>query len=1210
MLWFLFLQSLVSISAVSDTEWGSWSPWSPCSRSCGGGVQTRGRVCVGKDGCEGPVKVWRVCELHPCPDPHIDWLDQQCARFNNKPYEGKYHLWASERDWDSPCALNCWARDTPSLVARLADRMEDGTSCSNASLKVCLNGRCEEVGCDLELRSEALLDQCGVCGGDGSSCSGDKYEWREVPLSRCSASCGGGTRMARSICRNKQDNNTVDDGMCDQATRPSVRIAPCNTRACPARWETSSWVGCPMPCSGGLRTRTVQCVSDKNATRILIAEENCPGSKPASEESCNSPDCPVWHKEIWSGCSVTCGEGTQHRSVTCLSVDGQPSTDCGGSRPRAVQTCHRRCSPDIRPPLDLASPSGWKRMEDVNITDLPPVTQRITPTDYIATTESPPSFRQEALASQSGKKVSLDPNFIIGAWSACSASCGEGIRRRRVECKIFLEFSKTVATLPDRECPGLKPPETEICVDRMQCGPHGIMADTVGMVLSPGENKPASLPLTVADERQESYSWKISGYTTCTASCLGGVQESIVICVETRKEQPVAPYFCDPNNRLDIEVRTCNDEPCPPRWNVSDFTPCTKSCGGGIQTRAVACIQEVAHGGSNVITLDNTECPQPPPTPQQFCSVVDCTAAWHTQQWTKCSKKCGRGFRFRKVGCQQMLALGQLIDKPESLCQGLKPEIEEVCNTNVCPIVREPKIRANSDQEYVQKDPNQTVVKLKVGGKATVFEGATLKIRCPVKRYDKRKISWYKGDQYYLAGKKRNKHSKAIMTRKGQLRIKNIGYSDSGTYSCKAAKSTAKIEIYVKENPTKSVDNPKGRKKDRIWLNSVETFVTKVNDVLQGGKTPSTFKRRFDVTTESSGNRLGKYDTSRKGSRKASGSKKNRIDKGDRKKNPHKWNYYRENERDYDKIYWDSIDNHVAEDEAVGGKKRKQKTAFSIPRKMRLKIMSQVSSSEEMLDDEKSESSETPLSWKKESWSVCSKSCGGGHQTRSITCVIKLTERNVTQQVPENFCEGIKAPQKRRRCAKQECPRWKHSPWMPCPKADCHSRNTGLRTRTVNCVVSSKVVADNECDVAVRPGDSQPCHNQECIGIWVLGEWSQCSSSCGRGERRRRIWCEWLKGGSAPRQECNLQDHPPTTVDCYGPPCRDWPLPLENALENHHNDPDDDIQHPQIVVSPLRDGRDTSSCQDKAKFCRLIKTFKMCSDEKFSEQCCRTCHTE
>ena len=48
-------------------------------------------------------------------------------------------------------------------------------------------------------------------------------------------------------------------------------------------------------------------------------------------------------------------------------------------------------------------------------------------------------------------------------WGPCSADCGEGIRERRVQCKIFLEFSKTVATLPDRKCPGPKPPMTEIC---------------------------------------------------------------------------------------------------------------------------------------------------------------------------------------------------------------------------------------------------------------------------------------------------------------------------------------------------------------------------------------------------------------------------------------------------------------------------------------------------------------------------------------------------------------------------------------------------------------------------------------------------------------------------------------------------------------------------------------------------------------------------
>ena len=46
---------------------------------------------------------------------------------------------------------------------------------------------------------------------------------------------------------------------------------------------------------------------------------------------------------------------------------------------------------------------------------------------------------------------------------------------------------------------------------------------------------------------------------------------------------------------------------------------------------------------------------------------------------------------------------------------------------------------------------------------------------------------------------------------------------------------------------------------------------------------------------------------------------------------------------------------------------------------------------------------------------------------------------------------------------------------------------------------------------------------------------------------------------------------------------------------------------PKIVLSPARDGRDTSSCQDTSKFCGLIKTYKMCEGVKFKEECCLTC---
>ena len=130
-------------------------------------------------------------------------------------------------------------------------------------------------------------------------------------------------------------------------------------------------------------------------------------------------------------------------------------------------------------------------------------------------------------------------------------------------------------------------------------------------------------------------------------------------------------------------------------------------------------LSQVAHGGHNIISLSLASCPQPPPRSQQFCSVTDCPVQWQSSPWTKvtsphsppltlpsqCSRKCGGGSRFRKVRCQQLLSLGQVIDKPEEQCQGDRPEMEEGCNVKECVYSETPQIRANLGQDYEQTDP-------------------------------------------------------------------------------------------------------------------------------------------------------------------------------------------------------------------------------------------------------------------------------------------------------------------------------------------------------------------------------------------------------------------------------------------------------------------------------------------------------------------------
>lgn len=70
------------------------------------------------------------------------------------------------------------------MVASLNPRVVDGTTCYRGIRNICIGGICREIPCDLNMESNAIEDACGVCKGNGTSCSLKSYTTTIVQASR------------------------------------------------------------------------------------------------------------------------------------------------------------------------------------------------------------------------------------------------------------------------------------------------------------------------------------------------------------------------------------------------------------------------------------------------------------------------------------------------------------------------------------------------------------------------------------------------------------------------------------------------------------------------------------------------------------------------------------------------------------------------------------------------------------------------------------------------------------------------------------------------------------------------------------------------------------------------------------------------------------------------------------------------------------------
>lgn len=223
-------------------------------------------------------------------------------------------------------------------------------------------------------------------GGDSQNCSGDAcaqntdYSWFTNGFGMCSVPCGGGTSTQTVECHRNSDNVVVPDGSCQPPKPDSTKT--CNMQACSMtyNWNVGPYGSCSLSCGGGTQARSVLCQDQSGKT---VADSNCTTAKPAVTASCNTDPCVGTVTYSWSVtqglCSKQCGGGTATDVVVCKGSDGSvaPDSKCSATpKPPTTRTCNTNTCPE-----------------------------------------------------------SYTYNWEAGAFGACSVDCGDGVQTRSIACK-------------------------------------------------------------------------------------------------------------------------------------------------------------------------------------------------------------------------------------------------------------------------------------------------------------------------------------------------------------------------------------------------------------------------------------------------------------------------------------------------------------------------------------------------------------------------------------------------------------------------------------------------------------------------------------------------------------------------------------------------------------------------------------------------------
>uniref|UniRef100_A0A087Y443 SCO-spondin n=1 Tax=Poecilia formosa TaxID=48698 RepID=A0A087Y443_POEFO len=693
-----------------DGAWSRWSDWTDCSKSCGGGIQSRRRLCdsPSPEGsgsyCEGLGTEVRACNTDHCPVPPCSKVPgtvfSSCGPSCPRSCDDLSHC-----EWQ--CEPGCYCTDGKVLSA-------NGTVCLARDGCPCLDintGRRVEPG-----ESTEAPDGCNncTCQGGKFNCtrepcpvSGGWCEWSE--WTPCSRTCGAESvsryrscscpepKAGGDPCPGEQETHNGIGAQIQRQPCPVVTFCPMIVHGSWSSW--SAWSECDGCAGSSVRTR--QCNSPPARFGGLPCLGESRQSRTCHDNTTVCPDCGGGQEE-WP-CGKPCAR-------SCSDLHGD--TDCLDS-PRCIRTCG--CPGDMllqdevcvaRQECRCKYHNGSDGLDSRNASWVWPGGydwQFANPGDVIISDCKNCSCEGGVLQCRSVPGCHVDGGWgQWGAWwSSCSVSCGGGQQSR----------SRTCTSPP---CHGVsrqsKMCNTQVCLD-VGCPPGKLYREC-----ERGEGCPFSCAQVSGREGCYSdscdegchcppHTYQHRG--TCTPECPCLVDGEFLARLQSVSVTPVSSLLSNnvsegmelmSGDELTHDCSTCGCE--HGMWNCSlelcpidggltawgPWSPCSLSCGGlGVKVRSRTCTEPApAHGGRDCQgpRQETTYC-QAPDCPATVVPTVEPTipeddsgfSSWSL--WSSCTKTC------TDVQSPAVKSRHRLCAKPP--CSGSAHQ-EKACNLPQCPV--------------------------------------------------------------------------------------------------------------------------------------------------------------------------------------------------------------------------------------------------------------------------------------------------------------------------------------------------------------------------------------------------------------------------------------------------------------------------------------------------------------------------------------------